>query len=528
MADLEYPVLDVEDLPEGTMRQVRAGELDILVANCDGALFAVGAHCPHYGANLQEGLLCDQRLTCPWHKAAFDISTGKAIDPPALDDLPTYAVHIEEDKIVVAVPDTVRNPSTPCRIKKADPHFVVLGAGAAGISAVRALREFGFDGRISLITNEPGKPYDRTTLSKDFLAGQAKEPDIAIRPDTFYSDLAIEQVTGQVGEVAIRRRLVDFEDGRTLEFDSLLIATGGIPRSLELPGAGLGNIFVLRTLADAKRIEQALRPGVRAVVIGGSFISLEVASCFARRKIPAMVIVPEKAPFAHTFGAEIGRALGQWHESHGVEFRLGLSVERIAGTGMAREVVLQSGERIPADVIVVGGGVRPATDLLHGIPLLEDGSVEVNEYLLLAPGVYAAGDIATFPDRYSAKPVRIEHWRVAEQHGRTAAANMLGRQQPFTGVPYFWTNHFDTRFDYVGHADRWDDIIVDGDLSKREFIAYYVSDGKLLAASACGRDKEIAALEQRFLQNRVPSASELKKGMSPLDDFRCSNRVATA
>ena len=497
------------------MKQVKAGELDVLVACVDGDFFAVGAHCPHYGAALEGGLLCGRRLTCPWHKAAFDVTTGKLLDPPALDDLPRYPIRVEEQQILVTVPEqeNAKPPQSQNESAASLERFVVLGAGAAGLAAVQELRNLGFEGSLTLVSNESDVPYDRTKLSKEFLSGNAGEDALPLRPDDFYASLTIERVTGHVSEVAADSKVLEFEDGRSLPFDSLLIATGGIPKSLEVPGAGLGNVFMLRTVADARKVLEAARPGVRTVVIGGSFIGLEVASCFALQKLPVMVIVPEKAPFVHSFGAEVGRAFGQWHEQHGVEFRLGLAVERISGTGIVREVMLQSGERIPADVVVIGSGVKPATDMLRGFSVREDGGVQVDEYLQAAPGIYAAGDIAVFPDSYSHQQVRIEHWRVAEQQGRTAAANMLGKKQPFRAVPYFWTNHFGTRFDYVGHAEHWEEVILDGDMSKPEFIAFYVQDGKIVAASACQRDKEIVALEELFRQGRVPSPDEVRAGV---------------
>ena len=528
MPDAEYVVLQTRDLRNGEMKQVKAGTVDVLVACVDGEFFATGAHCPHYGAALADGLLCGHRLTCPWHKAAFDVTTGRLMDPPALDHLPYYCVRVDGTKVVVTVPAGKQEDHSSAHTKssKSRPNFVLLGAGAAGIAAAQELRALGFDGNITLVSHERETPYDRTKLSKEFLSGNAGEEDLPSRTEDFYSTLAIERVTGHVTEVVAGSRNLELEDGRTLAFDSLLIATGGIPRSLEVPGAGLGNVFLLRTVADARKIQEAIRPGVRTVVIGGSFIGLEVASCFALRKLPVMVIVPEKAPFAQNFGAEVGRAFGQWHEQHGVEFRLGMSVERISGTGVVREVILQSGERIPADVVVIGGGVRPATGMLRGFAVRDDGGLEVDEYLQAAQDIYAAGDIAVFPDSYSQRKLRIEHWRVAEQQGRTAAANMLGRKQPFRSVPYFWTNHFGTRFDYVGHAEEWDEVIMKGDTGKPEFIAYYVENGKITAASACGRDREIIALEELFRQRRAPSPDEVRAGVDLIALAKQSTQAA--
>lgn len=285
---------------------------------------------------------------------------------------------------------------------------------------------------------------------------------------------------------------------------------------MKAPGQDLGNIFTLRSEADAQTILEGSQPGVRTVVIGGSFIAMEAASCFALRKLPVTAVVQEDVPFAKQLGPEVGRILQKWHENHGILFRLRSEVERFEGMRIVRYVVLKSGERIPADVVVIGAGVRPATDFAGNLPKRDDGGILADSHLRAAEDVYVAGDLAVFPEVYSGLTARIEHWRVAEQQGRAAAGNMLGRGKPFESVPFFWTNHFGTRFDYIGHADEWDEVILQEGKESPAFLAFYIKQGRVVAASACRHDREIAALHELLRLRRVPPLDEIRRGVDLL------------
>ena len=507
MSSIEYVVSQVGDLRNGQMKEVTAGETKILLSRIAGVFYAVGAMCPHYETSLAEGVLCGDRVVCPWHKSVFRVTDGALLDPPALDALPRYQVAVAGSDVVVTLP--ARNGSAAKTQAEADDrHFGIVGAGAAGVAAACALREFGFKGRVSLISQESEPPYDRTKLSKEFLSGNAGPDQLPLRAPEFFEAQKIERVTKRVQDVLAGESSLAFADGTRMQCNALLVAPGSKAKRLPIPGADLGGVFTLRTQADAEAILSAAQPGVRTVVIGGSFIALEVASCFGLRKMPAIVVVPDEAPFANKFGLEVGKIFQAWHEAHGIEFRTTAKVASFAGTGVVREVVLESGERLPADLVIVGVGVAPATEVVKGVEKQDDGGIVVDEFLRAGGAVYVAGDSAVV------NGTRIEHWRVAEQHGRTVAANLLGREEAYTGVPYFWTNHFGSRFDYLGHAEEWEETVLQrGDESKPEFISFYLKDGKVAAAVACKRDREIAALHELLRLKRAPTSEQVRAGV---------------
>ncbi len=502
------------------MRQVSADGTDILLARVGGKYFAVGAHCTHYGAPLAEGTLCGERVVCPWHHACFNVTTGDLEEPPALDSLPRYEVRVEGGSVVVSLPDEItdrRTPATTKRDASSDARlFVILGGGAAGYAAAQTLREDGFKGRVLLVTREDRAPYDRPNLSKDYLQGHAEPEWLPLRADEFFAEHDIEVLREkEVARVDAATKTITFKGGDTLACDSLLVATGGTPRRLDIPGSDLKNVFVLRSFADADAIIDAAGRASRAVVVGASFVGMETAASLAGRGLSVTVVAPGKVPFEKTLGAEVGGLFRRVHEARGVRFKLGSGAARFEGDGAVEAVVLDSGERVEADLVVVGVGVRPATDFLEGVELREDGGVFVDGHLRAADGVYAAGDIAYFPSPSTGERQRIEHWRTAEQQGRTAAHNMAGKNVEFGGVPFFWTRQFDAGLLYVGHAASWDEIIFQGDVPSQDFLAFYVRGGRVLAVAGMNRDREMAALEELVRLGRMPSPDRLRN--APVD-----------
>lgn len=502
----------VSDLKNGEMKQIEADGKKILLARVGNRFHATSGECPHYGAPLAEGLLCGDRVICPWHKSVFRITDGTLLDPPALEGLTHYEVFVEGERVYLRWPES--EESSASSPKASDNRcFVLAGVGAAGTAAACHLRELGFAGRIVAISAEKEMPYDRPALSKEFLSGEVGADMLPLRPPEFWDEQRIERITDRIVDVKPAEHHIVLSNAGTLSYDRLLIATGGAPRTLETPGADLGNIFTLRSEADAQAILKAAQPGVRVVVVGGSFIALEVAAALAHRKLPVTAVVRESVPFAKGLGPEVGSILQKWHEDHGVVFRLKEEIASFEGQGIVRHVRLKSGEQLPADLVVVGAGVQPATSFLQSLPKREDGGLTADSALRVADDIYAAGDIAAFPEIYSGQTTRIEHWRVALQHGRAVAVNMLGAVQDFTGVPYFWTRHFDDSFEYVGHAEGWDDLILQPGDQPPAFMAFYIKDGRILAAAACQRDKEIAALHELMRLRRVPSPAEVRSGV---------------
>ena len=288
-----------------------------------------------------------------------------------------------------------------------------------------------------------------------------------------------------------------------------MVATGGVPSKPDLPGAELAGVFLLRSRADADAILAQAERSSRAVILGSSYIGMEVAASLRERGLAETVVGREEVPMAKQLGPDIGGALQAMHERQGVQFRLGCSVTGLQGQAAVSGVALEGGEVLPAELVVIGYGVRPATGFLSALPLHDDGSVCVDAQLRAADGLFAAGDIARFPDGDNGAPIRVEHWRVAEQHGRVAALNMLGRPTPYTAPPVFWTIQYLKRVDYIGHAGSWDEIVLHGDLAAPEFLGYFVKDGVVAAAAGMGRDQDTAALTLLFEQRRDWTAAEL-------------------
>ncbi|HEU4933331.1 MAG TPA: FAD-dependent oxidoreductase [Pyrinomonadaceae bacterium] len=503
------------DLRDGEMKEVSVGETRILLARVDDKFHAVSATCPHYGGPLAEGVLCGTRVVCPWHHAAFNIVNGDLEEPPALDALVCYSVRVDGEQILVTVPDDAKDRRTPAMVRH-DPladsrQFVILGAGAAGYAAAQTLREEGFRGSLVMITREDRAPYDRPNLSKDYLHGHAEPEWMPLRSEQFFRRHDIKLILNkEVSRVDAHAKTIVFESGETMDYDALLVATGGAPVRLNIPGSDLKNVYLLRSFADADSIIEAAARSRRAVVVGASFIAMEAAYSLRERGLDVTVVAPSHEPFEATLGAEVGEVFRREHENHGVRFKLGCIVYRFEGNHNVEAVMLDSGELIETDMVVVGVGVRPVTQFLEGVELEESGAVIVDSRLRAAEGLYAAGDIASFVDTRRGKRERVEHWRTAQQQGRTAARNMLGRDVAFDGVPFFWTRQFDVGLLYVGRATSWDEIIYRGQVSSRDFLAFYVKNNRVLAVAGINRDTEMAAVEELMRLDRMPGPEQLK------------------
>jgi NADPH-dependent 2,4-dienoyl-CoA reductase/sulfur reductase-like enzyme/nitrite reductase/ring-hydroxylating ferredoxin subunit len=520
MSFREVHVANTFDLRNGEMKEVAADETKILLARVGDNFHAVSANCPHYGAPLAEGALCGTRIVCPWHHAVFNVISGDLEDPPALDSLVSYSVRVEGERILVSLPEEIEDRRTPLMVKRdsaADPRqFVIIGAGAAGYAAAQALREEGFRGSVVMITREDRAPYDRPNLSKDYLHGHADPEWMPLRGEDFFKEHDIDLVLKkEVTRVDARTKTIAFESGETMEYDALLVATGGAPVRLNIPGADLKNICILRSFADADSIIETASRSSRAVVVGASFIGMEAAYSLRERGLEVTVIAPSLEPFETTLGAEIGALFRRVHESHGIRFKLGSIVYRFEGNHNVEAVALDNGECIETDMVVVGVGVRPVTQFLDGVELDQAGGVVVDSRLRAADGLFAAGDIASFPDPRTGERVRIEHWRTAQQQGRTAARNMLGHDVSFDAVPFFWTRQFDLGLLYIGHASSWDEIIYRGDVASQDFLAFFVKDNRVLALAGMNRDREMAMMEELMRLERMPTREQLLNLVNP-------------
>lgn len=524
-------VCQTHEISNGEMRQVVVGDMPILLAKTNDNFYALGAFCPHSGAPLAQGLLHRERIVCPWHLSSYDAPTGQQCEPPGLDGLAQYTLFIEGEDVVVEVPEDAplhQQASMVTYDPDADGRtFVILGAGIAGQSAAEVLRQEGYHGRIVMITADAEIPYKRTALSKGYLQGDSVEDLPTLRSPAFFEEHGIEVWRDRrVTAVKPYEHSLTFANGEVLTYDQLLLATGGKARKLDAPGADLKNVFTLHVAEDAKHILETAKDVERVVVVGSSFISMEAAASLTQAGLSVTVVSPGAVPFEKTFGSVVGHRLQVMHEENGVEFRLNRKADRFEGTGSVKAVVLDNGDRIPTDMVIIGIGIQPATDFLEAMKLHGDGSVVVDAHLQAVESVFAAGDMARYPDPRSGSDIRIEHWRLAAQHGRVAARNMLGQEIPFKGVPFFWTKQFSMNLHYVGHAETWEDVVIHGDLEAGKFIAFYVEAGQISAALANGYNRELNAIAELMRLGELPSASVLQQG--PVDWISMLKQPAAA
>jgi len=507
--------------PSGSLLGHAGGE-PVLLVRAGDEVFAVAAHCTHYGGPLAEGLLVGDTVRCPWHHACFSLRSGEPLRAPALNPLARYRVERQGDRVAVREklppPTPTPPPVAAGRAAAACPESVVIvGAGAAANAAAQRLRREGYAGPITMIGADDSPPYDRPNLSKDYLAGNAPEEWIPLHPRELYDERRIELRLGtRVTAIDPQRRTVTLDGGATLAWGALLLATGAEPVHLDLPGAELPHVHYLRTLADSRaivarvdelRAAAAAPAGApRAVVIGGSFIGLEVAASLRARQLEVTVVAPGDVPLARALGRELGAFVRGLHEEHGVAFRLGQRAAAIE----PEAVILAGGERLPAGLVVIGVGVRPSVALAQAAGLAVDDGVLVDEYLQTsAPGIYAAGDIARWPDPHTGERWRVEHWVVAERQGQTAAANILGRRERFDAAPFFWSQHYDVQISYVGHAPRGAEARVSGSLAGRDAAVTFTAGGRVRAVATVFRDRLSLVAELALERGDQPALTAL-------------------
>jgi NADPH-dependent 2,4-dienoyl-CoA reductase/sulfur reductase-like enzyme/nitrite reductase/ring-hydroxylating ferredoxin subunit len=529
----EIDLTDTASLPEGALKTFPTPDdgPKVLLTRQQGQVHAFAPNCPHYGAPLEKGKVVNGNIICPWHHACFKVENGHLCEPPALDNLPTYAVREEGGRILVQVPQnppaSTDKPETtptaelggtppPAAEAGADARtFIIVGGGAAGEFAAQTLRREGFAGRVVLVSADEKLPYDRTKLSKAYLAGKAKPETLPLREADFYAAQRIERLQNtRVTGVDLSKQEIQLDGQPPLRYDQLLLAPGGMPNLLpKLPGHDLPGVLPLRTQADADRLLEATKDAKQVVIIGSSFIGMEAASSLIGEGRAVTVIAQEKVPFARVLGPEIGAMFQKLHEEKGVKFETEAEVTALLGEGgRVTGAQLKAGKTLPADVVVLGVGVRPATDFLkEAFTLEKDGGLPVNAQLLAAPNVYAAGDIARFPLAATGQPTRIEHWRLAQQHGAVAARNMLGQQAAYTAAPFFWTQQYGKSLRYAGHAEQWDDIIYHGDVAKQDFLAFYVQAGRIAAVAGMGRDADIIYITELLSAGQMPAPTALRE-----------------
>jgi NADPH-dependent 2,4-dienoyl-CoA reductase/sulfur reductase-like enzyme len=478
------------------------GADQVLLVRSGAEVFAISAHCTHYHGPLADGLVVGESVRCPWHHACFDLRTGEALRAPALSPVACWQVVERDGRIFVAEKREQPKPRGDSATAQAPKRIVIVGGGAAGFAAAEMLRRCSYQGAIVMLSADPAPPVDRPNLSKDYLAGSAPEDWLPLRPDDFYADNGIELHLGsEVVGIDCAAREIHRAGSASIAYDRLLLATGAEPVRLTVPGAGQAHVHTLRSLADCRAIIEAAKGARRALVVGASFIGLEVAASLRTRGVEVDVVAPEPRPMERVLGGELGDFIRGLHEQHGVVFHLGETVTAIDG----HHAILKSGATLEADLVVAGVGVRPRLTLAEQAGLKIDRGVLVDSYLQTsAPGVYAAGDVARWPDPYSGGAIRVEHWVVAERQGQAAAANMLGLAERFAAVPFFWSQHYDVPINHVGHAEQWDEIAIEGDIDAKDCLLRYKRGGRVLAVASMFRDLESLEAELAMEQGSPP------------------------
>jgi len=491
----------IAEIPDGGMIAGEVGGEAVVLARRGDEVFAVSGTCTHYNGPLAEGIVDGETLRCPWHHACFNLRTGEAERAPAFRPLDVWKVERQRDRVFVrervAAAALGRRP--PREAPGTTQSVAIIGAGAAGFFCAKTLRQEGHTGKITLISRESSLPYDKPNLSKDYLAGTAPEEWIPLQSRDWYDENKIDLLLGvDVKTIDTKSKTVSLSNGKSVTCDALVLATGATPRRLDIPGANGDNVHYLRTFDDSRKLIERATKSSRIVVIGASFIGLEVAASMRTRGLDVTVVAPEERPLEVVLGAEVGEFIRKLHEEKGVHFRLGrkpVSIEKDA-------VVLDNGERVAADFVVIGVGVVPSTELASSAGLKVDRGVVVNEFLeTSAPGVYAAGDVARWPYGDAREPIRIEHWVLAARHGEAVARNILGRREPVRIVPFFWSAHYDAVINYVGFA-RPEQVEVSGSLENRDATVVYRSGGKVAAVATIFRDRDSLNAEMEMERAR--------------------------
>jgi NADPH-dependent 2,4-dienoyl-CoA reductase/sulfur reductase-like enzyme/nitrite reductase/ring-hydroxylating ferredoxin subunit len=474
--------------PDSGVLAGHVGDDVVIVGRTAEGLSAITGTCSHYGGALADGLRVGDTVHCPLHHACFDLITGRALRAPALSPVDRWKVEERDGKVFIREKLPAADPAEPTDTPERN--IVIIGGGAAGFAAAQRLRDLGFDGRITMISDDPDAPYDRPNVSKDYLAGTAQPEWMPLKDKSFYEENHIDlRVDVTVDHVDGEHCTVTLDSGERLDYDTLLLCTGAEPIRPDGPGFDDPKVFTVRTMQDAQAIIAAIDGGGPVAVLGSSFIGMEVAASLRERKVDVHVIGPETVPLKRVLGEGIGTMIRALHEEHGVTFHLG----RKATGYVDGAVTLDDGSRVKASRVVLGIGVRPRIMLAEAAGLDIDNGVLVDATMRTSnEDIYAAGDIARFPGLDDSRQ-RVEHWVVAERQGQVAAAAMLGFDEIYNEAPFFWSMHYDTSIRYVGHALEWDEIEVLGSIDAKDAEVRYKKAGRELAVATINRDK--ASLE---------------------------------
>lgn len=482
--------ISLADFGDRQLLRGQVGDASVVLARVGNEVMAIGGNCTHYGAPLEEGLVVGDTVRCPWHHACFSLRNGEALRAPAFDPLPCWKVERDGDRIFVRSQITATpQPEPLAPITAQLENIVIVGGGAAGFACAEMLRRHGYQKGLTLLSDDTDAPCDRPNLSKDYLAGTAPEEWMPLRPGDFYTEHHIDlQLNTAVQRIDTLKHQILTKDGRSFPFDRLVLATGAEPVRLPIPGQDGAHVFTLRSFADSRRIIEHTKNARTAVVLGSGFIGLEVAASLRARGLDVHIVSLDECPLQNILGPELGNFIRGLHEEHGVLFHMKTSLTHIE----PESVTLSNGNKLAADLVILGVGVRPRTTLAEAAGIHTDRGILVDEYLQTSvPGIYAAGDVARWHDAASGQALRIEHWVVAERQGQTVAENLLGANKKFQDVPFFWSVHYDLTINYAGHAQSWDTIEIEGVITARDCLIRYQEKGETVAVAAIGRDRQV-------------------------------------
>lgn len=517
------------DIPDGGMKSFKQDDDSIiLITRDDSTFYAFDGKCPHAGADLGNGVRCGNRVVCPWHHGTFDSTDGTLLEPVAADSLTQYALTDHGDSLSVNTSETIDHSTANDQLSST--YTVIVGSGAAGFMTAHHLRNLGYGGKITIISQDDKAPYDRTLLSKAFMAEKADEEKLMLGGSDWADKHSIDlRLNTTVSDVMPNEKTItvkkDNGDNETISPDFLVVATGAEPTIPPIEGAKQKGVYTLRNMDDAKAIKAA-SDDKTVVIIGTGFIGMEVASALATagKALSITVIGQDTRVMGNIVSEAVSDALINLHQDYGINFVFDATVEQISGDDKGVSgVTLAGGEHIDADMVVLGTGVSPRTDILTEVN--DPDGVQVDHHLTLRDGVYALGDIAKA--EWQLGRLRIEHWRVAMQHGLVAAAAIVGTDDVHDTterVPFFWTMQCGKSMRYSGHATTPDHNILQGDLQKLNYIEYYFEDEgedtRACAASGIGRDKEVAAFGELLRRGRAPTRAQINNGFDIIEQAK--------
>ena len=542
-ATINTVTINKADIISGGMKSYKQDDDSIILITRDDSTFrAFDGKCPHAGADLGTGLRCGNRVICPWHHATFDSSDGALLEPIATTGLTQYQVIDNGDSLTVdasaKIDKQVENDKLP------DTHTIIVGGGGAGFMTAHQLRNTGYGGKITLVSAEDKAPYNRPLLSKAFLAGNMPEEKLLLGGTDWASKHDIElRLKQTVSEVLLNERSIvitdEKGDSNKLTAEFLVVATGAEPKIPPIKGATLDGVYTLRSMDDAKLIKAASHDQ-RVVIVGTGFIGMEVASALAQSGTTASITVigQDHRVMGNIVSETVSNALIKLHKENGVEFVFDASVAEITAAKNTTDngednfsqvsgVKLANGKQIDADIVILGTGVAPRIELLQNTN--HPDGVQVDEHLQLRDGVYALGDIAKAPSQLGR--MRIEHWRVALQHGMVTAAAILNDDNVKSlqeRIPFFWTMQYGKSLRYSGHAATPDHGILMGSPDSFNYIEYYFdNEGENTCASASsslGRDKELVAFSELLRQGHAPTRAQINAGFDIIEQAQALSR----